>query len=222
MSNEKRFYVYGYIRLDTNTYFYIGKGTGKRYRELYTGRTTHFKNILKSTQCVVEILYDNLTEEESLILEQDIIEDLVFNEGYTMEFDEERNEHSYHLINCTYGGEGISGYRYTEEQRKKCARPKEQNGMWGKKGELCPSYGMVRDDDFKDRVRKHNPRSTKCYCIELDRIFDSCRQAMNVLRDEYGIKLTFGWLSKNLDNEEMAFGTYIETGEKANLHFKRI
>ena len=68
MSNEKRFYVYGYIRLDTNTYFYIGKGTGKRYRELHTGRTTHFKNILKSTQCVVEILYDNLTEEESLTL----------------------------------------------------------------------------------------------------------------------------------------------------------
>lgn len=222
MSNEKRFYVYGYIRLDTNTYFYIGKGTGKRYRELYTGRTTHFKNILKSTQCVVEILYDNLTEEESLILEQDIIEDLVFNEGYTMEFDEERNEHSYHLINCTYGGEGISGYRYTEEQRKKCARPKEQNGMWGKKGELCPSYGMIRDDDFKDRVRKHNPRSTKCYCIELDRTFDSCRQAMNILKEEYGIKLTFGWLSKNLDNEEMTFGTYIETGKKANLHFKRI
>ena len=222
MSDEKRFYVYGYIRLDTNTYFYIGKGTGKRYRELHTGRTTHFKNILKATQCVVEILYDNLTEEESLILEQDIIEDLVFNEGYTMEFDEERNEHSYHLINCTYGGEGISGYKYTEEQRKKCARPKEQNGMWGKKGELCPSYGMVRDDDFKDRVRKHNPRSTKCYCIELDRIFDSCRQAMNILRDEYGIKITYGHLSKNLDNEEKTFGTYIETGKKANLHFKRI
>ena len=222
MSNEKRFYGYGYIRLDTNTYFYIGKGTGKRYRELDTGRTTHFKNILKATQCVVEILYDNLTEEESLILEQDIIEDLVFNEGYTMEFDEERNEHSYHLINCTYGGEGISGYRYTEEQRKKCARPKEQNGMWGKKGELCPSYGMIRDDDFKDRVRKHNPRSTKCYCIELDRTFDSCQQAMNILKEEYGIKLTFGWLSKNLDNEEMTFGTYIETGKKANLHFKRI
>ena len=222
MSDKKRFYVYAYVRLDTNTYFYIGKGTGKRYRELYTGRTTHFKNILKATQCVVEILYDNLTEEESLILEQDIIEDLVFNEGYTMEFDEERNEHSYHLINCTYGGEGISGYKYTEEQRKKCARPKEQNGMWGKKGELCPSYGIVRDDDFKDRVRKHNPRSTKCYCIELDRIFDSCRQAMNILRDEYGIKITFGHLSKNLDNEEKTFGTYIETGEKANLHFKRI
>ena len=156
------------------------------------------------------------------MIEQEVIEDLVFNEGYTMEFDTEKNINGFHLINCTYGGEGISGYKYTEKQRIKCARPKEQNGMWGRKGELCPSFGMVRDDDFKNRVRKNNPRSTKCYCIELDRIFDSCRQAMNILKEEYGIKLTFGWLSKNLDNEEMTFGTYIETGEKANLHFKRI
>ena len=156
------------------------------------------------------------------MIEQEVIEDLVFNEGYTMEFDTEKNTNGFHLINCTYGGEGISGYKYTEEQRTKCARPKEQNGMWGRKGELCPSYGIVRNDDFKNRVRKNNPRSTKCYCIELDRIFDSCRQAMNILKEEYGIKLTFGWLSKNLDNEEMTFGTYIETGKKANLHFKRI
>ena len=118
LSNEKRFYVYGYVRLDSNTYFYVGKGTGKRYKELYTGRTKHFKNIINSIPCAVEILYDNLTEEESLILEQDFIEDLVFNEGYTMEFDIDKNKNGYHLINCTYGGEGISGYKYTEEQRK--------------------------------------------------------------------------------------------------------
>lgn len=222
MDNTKRFYVYAYVRLDNNTYFYIGKGTGKRYRELWTGRTKHFQNIINSIPCAIEILYDNLTEEESLMVEREVIEDLVFNEGYTMEFDTEKNIDGFHLINCTYGGEGIGGYKYTEKQRIKCARPKEQNGMWGRKGELCPSFGMVRDDDFKNRVRKNNPRSTKCYCIELDRIFDSCRQATNILKEEYGIKLTFGWLSKNLDNEEMTFGTYIETGEKANLHFKRI
>lgn len=222
MDDTKRFYVYAYVRLDNNTYFYIGKGTGKRYRELWTGRTKHFQNIINSIPCAIEILYDNLTEKESLMIEQEVIEDLVFNEGYTMEFDTEKNTNGFHLINCTYGGEGISGYKYTEEQRTKCSRPKEQNGMWGRKGELCPSYGIVRNDDFKNRVRKNNPRSTKCYCIELDRIFDSCRQAANILKEEYGIKLAFGWLSKNLDNEEMTFGTYIETGKKANLHFKRI
>lgn len=220
--SKKDFYVYAYIRLDTNTYFYIGKGTGKRYKEMWSGRTEHFRNIIKSTPCAIEILYNDLTEQEALIIEQEVIEDLVFNEGYTMEFDKDKNKNGYHLINCTWGGEGISGYKYTEEQRKRCARPGEQNGMYGKKGELCPSYGIVRDDDFKNRVRKNNPRSTKCYCIELNRAFDSCRQAMNILKEEYGILLTFGWLSKNLDNEDMTFGTYIKSGEHANLHFKRI
>ena len=28
---ENKYYVYGYVRLDTNTYFYIGKGKNNRY-----------------------------------------------------------------------------------------------------------------------------------------------------------------------------------------------
>ena len=31
---ERKYYVYGYIRLDTNTYFYIGKGTDIRYKRI--------------------------------------------------------------------------------------------------------------------------------------------------------------------------------------------
>ena len=222
MNDNKKFYVYAYMRLDTNTYFYIGKGTGKRYKELWTGRTEHFKNIVNKIPYKIEFLYNNLTEQEALQLEMNTIYDLVFNEGYSIAIQGYNKKSEKYLVNCTFGGEGISGYKYTEEQRKRCARLGKQNGMYGRKGELCPSYGLVRDDDFKDRVRKHNPRSTKCYCIELNRTFDSCRQAMNILEKEYGIKLTFGWLSKNLDNEDMTFGIYIETGEKANLHFKRI
>ena len=39
------FYVYGYIRLDTNTYFYIGKGHSNRWLRL-DNRKKHFLNIL--------------------------------------------------------------------------------------------------------------------------------------------------------------------------------
>ena len=38
------YYIYGYIRLDTNTYFYIGKGKGNRYKRIDI-RSLHFKNI---------------------------------------------------------------------------------------------------------------------------------------------------------------------------------
>ena len=39
---NKDYYVYGYVRLDTNTYFYIGKGRGIRYKRI-TVRTDEFK-----------------------------------------------------------------------------------------------------------------------------------------------------------------------------------
>jgi hypothetical protein len=145
-----KYYVYAYIRLDKNTYFYIGKGTGKRYREFCTGRTKHFKNILNSKECVCEILYDNLTEQEALELEMDTIEDLVFNEGYTIEFDKYHDPDK-HLVNCTYGGEGISGYKFTEEQRKHCSKPGSLNPMYGKKGEDNPNYGIIRSEEQKNK-----------------------------------------------------------------------
>ena len=100
------YYVYGYIRLDTNTYFYIGKGKNKRYLNI-NERTKHFKNILNKTECVVEILYDNLTEEEAFQLEIDTIYDLVFNEGYGIDIIGIENN-DYYLVNATWGGEGAS------------------------------------------------------------------------------------------------------------------
>ena len=43
--DERKYYVYGYIRLDTNTYFYIGKGKDNRYLRL-DNRKQHFMNVL--------------------------------------------------------------------------------------------------------------------------------------------------------------------------------
>ena len=56
--------MYGYIRLDTNTYFYIGKGKNNRCERL-DNRKQHFMNIFNKVNCCYEILYDNLTEEEA-------------------------------------------------------------------------------------------------------------------------------------------------------------
>lgn len=92
--NENKYYVYGYIRLDTNTYFYIGKGKNNRYLNI-DNRSNHFKNILNKTNCVVEILYKNLTEKEAFQLEMDTIDDLVFNEGYGIDIIGINNNHYY-------------------------------------------------------------------------------------------------------------------------------
>ena len=44
---ERKYYVYGYIRLDTNSYFYIGKGKDNRYLRL-DNRKSHFMNIFNN------------------------------------------------------------------------------------------------------------------------------------------------------------------------------
>ena len=40
------YYVYEWIRLDTNEPFYVGKGKGNRWKDLIRGRNYHFNNIL--------------------------------------------------------------------------------------------------------------------------------------------------------------------------------
>lgn len=110
------YYVYAYVRLDTNTYFYIGKGKKNRYLRL-DNRKAHFMNILNKTDCAVEILYDNLTEEEAFRLEKETIDDLVFNEGYSININSiDKNDDGTHLVNYTWGGEGTSGLSVKQSQ----------------------------------------------------------------------------------------------------------
>ena len=165
MEDERRYYVYGYIRLDTNSYFYIGKGTGIRYKRIDL-RSNHFKNIINKVDCVVEIIKDNLTEKEALELECELIQQLVFEEGYTMEFDDydDKNKNGInHLVNNTYGGEGISGYKHTDETKKKCVHYGEENGMYGMRGELSPHYGKHYSDEHKEKIKMNNPRRKRVY-----------------------------------------------------------
>ena len=67
--NEKRYYVYEWIRLDTNEPFYVGKGCNDRWRNIYRDYNPHFMNIINKVSVAVHILLDNLTEEESFGLE---------------------------------------------------------------------------------------------------------------------------------------------------------
>lgn len=60
MSNE--FYVYEYIRLDTNEPFYIGKGIKGRWKD-FNKRNKHFLNIVNKVPTAVVILHDCLDEE---------------------------------------------------------------------------------------------------------------------------------------------------------------
>lgn len=147
--NENKYYVYGYIRLDTNTYFYIGKGKDNRYLRL-DNRKQHFMSILNKVECVVEILYDNLTEDEAFQLEVDTIYDLVFNEGYSIDIKGiKKNANGCHLVNCTWGGEGTSGLSIKQSQETIDKRVAKNTGKKRTK-EQRKNLSDARNKRFKE------------------------------------------------------------------------
>jgi hypothetical protein len=100
------FYVYEYIRLDTNEPFYIGKGSNERWKQLVKDRNKYFKNIVKNTPVVVCMLEENLTEKDALATEAWHIWQL-------------RDIQGYWLVNMTDGGDGIAGHKHSNETKQK-------------------------------------------------------------------------------------------------------
>ena len=101
---ENVFYVYLHRRKTDNKVFYVGKGKGRRaYAK--TSRSQWWKSVSDKHGLIVEIVFENLSEEEAFQIEKDTI----------LEF----KYFGHPLVNLTNGGEGMSGYKQPEEQRKR-------------------------------------------------------------------------------------------------------
>lgn len=172
MAND--YYVYIYWRLDTNEPFYVGKGKLYRYYHLYN-RGNHFNNIINKCEVAVEIVMDNLTEEQAHGIECWIINELVFEYGYSIDIlNNVSIEKGRHLVNATWGGEGMSGcysLRNKSEDElkeiyKKHSRSLKENGKV--KGENNPMYG---------KHGKDNKNSKSVICLTTMKIFYSAIEA---------------------------------------------
>ena len=152
------YYVYEWIRLDTNEPFYVGKGKGNRCYILNRENNKHFNNIVKSIPVVVNILHDNLYENESYQYEcyyiwyyRDII-------GYDMCNIADGGENPPTL----YGSDNGNFRNYwTDEQKEK-----QRNVM------------LNRYDG------RNNPNSKPIMCIETGEMFDCAIEA----KMKYNIK----------------------------------
>lgn len=143
--NKNIFYVYQYIRLDTNTVFYVGKGKDNRLFNLK--RSQWFKNILNKVDCVVEIVLDNLSEEESFYEERNIIEDLVFTEGYgILTSGNTYQKGTPYLVNLTWGGDGSSGAIISESHKSKIAKSSENKKL------------LMGDEEYQEYCKRHSPK----------------------------------------------------------------
>lgn len=116
--------VYQHRRLDTNEIFYIGieldsdkrKAIGLRSTKI-NGRNKFWKNIIDKTNYSIEILFNDLTNEESKEIEK-----------YLIKFYGRRNLGLGQLVNLTNGGDGAVGCVQTLEHRTKIS-----NSLKGRK-----------------------------------------------------------------------------------------
>lgn len=131
MSSNNVYYVYAWYYNETGEIFYIGKGKGKRCFERKTSRNAYFKNIVNSSDVNVKILINNLTNEEALNIEKQLIHEhwnkgeckANFHEGgcggYTGKYDDpersrklsEAGKRRIGPLNSNYGN------KWTQEQR---------------------------------------------------------------------------------------------------------
>ena len=99
--------VYRHRRLDTNEIFYVGIGNDKRPYD-FNKRNRWWKNIFNLTGINVEVLYDNLTWEDSCELEEFLIS--IYGR---------KDISTGTLVNLTNGGDGIVDYKHTKEHINK-------------------------------------------------------------------------------------------------------
>ena len=190
------YYVYIYWRLDTNEPFYGGKGKAYRWCQL-CNRGKHFKNIENKYQIVCEIVMNNLTEEQAHGIECWIINELVFEYGYSIDISNNRSsEKGMHLVNCTWGGEGVSGWKANQEQKNKISKSKkgENNYFYGKYGKDNPNYGRHHTEEAKKKMSEshknyrgeNHPMYGKHHSEETKKKMSDIRKGEN--HTFYGIK----------------------------------
>lgn len=99
-----KFYVYVHRRASDNLPFYVGKGKDKRAWNFHH-RSAFWNNVKQKHGIIVEIVFENLSENEAFQCEKDTI----------LEF----RHFGYPLVNLTDGGEGPAGRKFSEQSRKR-------------------------------------------------------------------------------------------------------
>ena len=151
---ERDTVLYKHIRKSDGVIFYIGIGDSKR-PNVKSGRNDHWHNTVKKYGYNIEIITDNLTWDEACSLEIKFIA-----------FYGRKDKNLGNLVNWTDGGEGAKNPS-PENLKKMSDRVKgvnnpmygkhEENPMYGRCGDLHPSFGIKRPDHSMNMKGENNP-----------------------------------------------------------------
>lgn len=233
--NEKRYYVYEWIRLDTNEPFYVGKGCDDRWRNLYRDYNPRFMNIINKVPVAVSILINGLTEQEAFGIEayyiwiyRDVIGYDICNiqdggEGHSL-YGEANNFYGKHHSEETRRklSEQHKGMTYSQKTKDKLSamRKGKGNAMWGRRGELSPHWGKKYSEERKNNISK--ALGTPIRCIELGIEFNSLSKAEKYMIKTYGITFSHKTLKATIENQRKV-NWYAEVeinGELTKLHWE--
>ena len=106
---ENKYYVYLHIKQDTGEPFYVGKGTKNRYKSK-DNRSKYWHNIVNKHG--FDIIFLDLYISNENAIEREI---------YWIKRIGRKDLGLGPLVNFTDGGEGINGFKWTEEMRKRAS-----------------------------------------------------------------------------------------------------
>jgi len=159
-----KYYVYQWVRKDTNEPFYVGKGCGNRDKHKKSNKG--WKNIVNKVECFVERIkyFDN--ENDAILFEHNTIQ--------------QYKEKGYKLVNQTKYSEGGKSYSYTDEVKEKQSKNRKGKGPKTKSEEykkLMSSIMKDREISWADKISKsmkefapnrtHNPHAKEIIQMDL-------------------------------------------------------
>lgn len=110
---DHKFYVYVHSRLSSGEPFYVGKGSDTRAYDKVRRNTLWKRIVAKDGGRFLNYIVKNVDEELAFLVEEEMID--------------KYRQLEVKLANFTDGGEGMSGYRFTDEQRARRSELKKGN-----------------------------------------------------------------------------------------------
>ena len=163
---ENKYYIYAHIRKDTNSIFYIGKGSGNR-AHIKSNRNLFWKRIVEKYGYEVVILLDNLSEDDSYKFEI-----------YYIDIEKRKGNCE---ANFTIGGDGVR----VEKRWWNDKISKSLTGVKRAKGIDSNTYkDFSSKEELYDLYFNKNKNS-----IEISKMFNVSYTTVTYRLKEYGFKL---------------------------------